>query len=63
MYPNISRDVAFPIVLVIGKEIAQPFQHVPWKQESKSLSEVLTMPTSANESQFQETSTSSQRPF
>ena len=56
MFPNISKDVAFSIVLVIQnyfflyEEEAQPSQRVPRKRESKDLSEVLTMPTSANES-------------
>ena len=42
------------------KGIAQPSQCVPRKRESKSLGEVLTMLASADETQFQGTSTSSQ---
>ena len=45
------------------EEIAQPSQCVPWNRESKSLSEVLTMLASTNESQFQETFVSSQSLF
>jgi hypothetical protein len=37
---------------------AQPSQRVPQKRESKCLSEVLTVPSLANEYEFQETSTS-----
>jgi hypothetical protein len=37
---------------------ARPSQHVPQERESKHLSEVLTMPSLANEYEFQETSTS-----
>jgi hypothetical protein len=48
---------------VMCEEIAQPSQCVPWIWESKSLSEVLTMLASTNESQFQETFISSQSLF
>lgn len=45
---------------LLYEEKAQPSQRVPWKRESKSLIEVLPILASIDESQFQETSISSQ---